>query len=114
MKQLYYIPFFVEDPRRRLTILKKVWILCLKRNREILQSKVVPEYLQEMKRRIDEAITQRTVYEMTYEIEPAPGTRRWAYSKGRCRFRLGESDPVSFFGIVQDITHMQLKEQAFT
>jgi PAS domain-containing protein len=78
-------------------------------NQQILHSKVVPEYLPEMKRRIDEAIARQTDYEMTYEIEPEPCARRWVYSKGRCRFRPGESEPVSFFGIVQDITHMQLK-----
>lgn len=79
-------------------------------NRSILQSKVHPEDLEEMRSRIQAAIKDRSVYEFEYRIIPRPGELRWVRSRGRCTSTSAPGSFDRFAGIVYDITEQKLRE----
>lgn len=80
--------------------------------REILQSKVHPEDLELMKSAIDEAISNKSVYELEYRIIPSPGVVKWVLSRGRCTFEPNSDRPLRFAGVVYDISERRVKEEA--
>lgn len=82
--------------------------------RSILQSKVHPDDVEEMRAAIDYAIQNRSVYELEYRIIPWPGQERWMLSRGRCTFALNSNEPIRFAGVVHDITEKKLKEKELT
>jgi PAS domain S-box-containing protein len=80
-------------------------------SRAMLQSKVHPDDLEKMRHAIDQAIQERSVYELEYRIIPAPGKIRWVSSRGRCTYETGTNRPKRLSGVVFDITERKLAEQ---
>lgn len=78
--------------------------------RDILQSKVHPEDLDQMIFEINKAIENNSVYEMEYRIIPRPGLIRWVLSRGRCTYTPDSTRPTRLAGIVYDITEKKNKE----
>jgi signal transduction histidine kinase len=81
-----------------------------KNQRDILQSKVHPEDLDKMNFAINNAIKNRSVYELEYRIIPRRDEIRWVLSRGRCTFALNSDEPIRLAGIVYDITEKKAKE----
>jgi PAS domain S-box-containing protein len=80
-------------------------------DRSTLQKKVHPDDVEMMKKTIDKAIEQNTIYELEYRIIPSPGIEKWVLSRGRCSFNPNSILPSRFAGIVYDITERKLKEK---
>lgn len=83
-------------------------------NRAILQKKVHPEDLQKMNSSIDEAIKNKSIYELEFRIIPFPGEERWVMSRGRCTYDNDLQTPSRFSGVVFDITEKKIKEEKLT
>lgn len=83
--------------------------------RGILQSKVHPADVAGMNFAINSAIASGLLYEIEFRVLPSPGTERWVVSRGRCVYDPVSNEPISFAGVVFDITetkqvHRELKE----
>lgn len=83
-------------------------------NRAILQKKVHPEDLEKMNSSIDEAIKNKSIYELEFRIIPSPGEERWVMSRGRCTYDNNLNIPSRFSGVVFDITEKKIKEEKLT
>ena len=78
--------------------------------RSILQSKVHPDDVENMRKAIDTAIQNRSIYELEYRILLSNQVQRWVKSRGRCTYAHHSDVPVRFSGVVFDITESKIKE----
>lgn len=79
--------------------------------RKILQSRVHPDDLEGMRKAIDKAVLEKTIYDLEYRII-LPSGEKWVRSRGRCIFGDSPHEPVRFTGVVFDITQSKKKDQA--
>lgn len=81
-------------------------------DRSILQSRVHPEDFPKMVAAINDAIKNKSIYELEYRIFPMNAPMRWVLSRGRHTFSSDKTNPVRFAGVVYDITDKKLKEES--
>ena len=77
--------------------------------RSILQSKVHPHDVENMRKAIDIAIQNRSIYELEYRLLLSNGSQRWIKSRGRCTYSLNSDEPVRLSGVVFDVTDTKTK-----
>lgn len=65
-----------------------------------------------MKSKIDQAMINKSIYEVEYRISPTPSEIKWVHSRGRLTYENGSHEPVRFAGVVFDITERKMKDEA--
>jgi hypothetical protein len=73
-------------------------------DQKLLHDKINPEDLPLMKEAINLAIKTRGIFQFEYRLYPSPGQEKIIYSRGRCKYAPDSQSPISFFGIVTDIS----------
>ncbi|MDN3548166.1 PAS domain-containing sensor histidine kinase [Mucilaginibacter aquaedulcis] len=70
---------------------------------------MLPEYRDEIKRKVDTAVKNHTIYEAEYEIEWPNGSRHWISAHGIPRYENGVADRI--VGVSRVITQQKTVEQ---
>lgn len=81
-------------------------------NRAVLQAKVHLDDVEGMRKKIDQAIANKNIYEIEFRIHPTPNEIRWVHSRGRLTYQNGSDQPGRLAGVVFDITERKMKDEA--